>query len=117
MTLGSGLWTLRAAAVRLHRMLAAHLAGPAVPTWPPAVTSVLSTHRAGAHWLPWGERVQLPGQPEVGGQGFRQEAELLAATGSEAQGRLILACTGEQCPSPQSLVSNEGAGYGGGGER
>lgn len=50
----------------------------------------------------------------MGGQGFRQEAELLAATGSQAQGRLILACRGERCPSPRALPPMKEGGTGGG---
>ena len=38
----------------------------------------------------------MPGQPEVGGQGLRQTAELPATPGIEDQGGLVLACGAEQ---------------------
>lgn len=81
----SGQWSLRAAAVRAAQGVGSHLAGPAVHAFPPAVTSVQSSHPARACGFLGREGAQLPGQPEVGGQGLRQAAELLQPQGSSTR--------------------------------
>lgn len=62
--------------------------------------------------------MRLPGQPEVGGQGFRQEAELLAATGRPQGARLRAGRfwpAGEsRAPPPRALPPVQEGGMGGG---